>query len=802
MLAAALAVVAVVSAQTPGHDNNVWWGGLAHDSAQPTYRPDGEKASRADGVTLRVRSFQFDLTALFLEWWDGAQWHAVPAWFDADLPPDRDPPHGCQGVGFPCVIWVAAIPPDVDAVAYRFRAEDGTDTDWVGAAAAGTGHQVYDDAPDVAQSFQLASPGTGKRVHVRTGGGNQSLAWALAPCGTPGSFSSVTLGPDFGGWRSVDLPATPGVRVAFRVTTDGVVRETDRLGRPWTSTHDEVWLDQGLTYDVDPGSVVRRLVDSHTHPITGVPSGFSAEPLTTVLDRNAVALGLTSLFGYDDDIRGLVAARPYLFRGLVWARPTANAAARASDLDNVTVRLRDQGFLGIKLHPTSDGFPADAPFVDPYMELAAAYRVPVVIHTGPPFGSPVDDNATTTRVANLALRHPGVLVVMYHMDIAVCDRAPAIAQAQRSPNILVETSWSNARQSRMAMCSLGAHRVMFGTDAVTDGDIHYSKNAVLDANCQGYVSYLHVLSEMRGTSPYAALGDQELRAFERDTAITAFELSQRPFVPGPREACVLPPAALVEVPFPHPQSACTDFPGGPVDGGALRVDGAVTWDAAPPRDAALPVDAAPRPDAATARDAAIPPDAARPDAALARDAAVPADGSAPGDAASPRDAAPGLDRAPPPDAGVVTVDGSAPRDAATAVDAALPPDAAPRLDAAIPPDAAPLVDAAVPPDAAVVADAGAQPDGARRQDAGRTTCIPGCHSETERLLCPSGGGNPVILPCATGTVCRGGACVTAEDQEEPDSQTCACAATTSGDVEPAWLLALLLLAGWVRLRRR
>ncbi|MEW5853559.1 MAG: amidohydrolase family protein, partial [Myxococcota bacterium] len=539
------------------NDNNVEWNGVEHRVSSPVYRPDGERVDASDGVTLRVRSFQFDLNAVTLYYHNGANWQSTPARFDADYA-------DCDGesLGAPCVLWVAAIPPFSGATAYYFAVTDQADTDYLGADV-NNNAVMMEDAPDEAGSFQLAAPSGGKVIHVRAEGATQTLEVATAPCGIPGTFSAVTLGAAQDGWRTGTLNASPGERLAFKVSVDGQVRQVDRLGRPWTSTHDEVWLDRGLTYDVNPGSVLRPLVDSHTHPIaTAQDLGFFPDTVTNVLDGHGVLLGLTTLDASQDQVAGLVQSRPDRFRALAWGHPTADDFQRAADLGVVEALLRDDAFQGIKLHPVGDSFPADAAYVDPYLDLAEKYRVPVVIHTEEQSGASPADAASPARVATLALRHPGVLVVMFHMDIAACDRTNVIRHAQRAPNILVETSWSNARQVRLAMCSLGAHRVMFGTDATTDGDTHYDRgNNILNAACTDYnQGYTQVIGEMAGSSPYAALSVQELASWQRDTAVGAFDLSLRPFPPAAREQCASDAPAPSPQVFPYPQNACADFP--------------------------------------------------------------------------------------------------------------------------------------------------------------------------------------------------------------------------------------------------
>lgn len=157
LLTSALVTLLAVPAQpAPGNDNTVFFDGLLHDSASTAYVPNGTRMAITDDVVLRLRAYRFDLTAVTLEWWDGNTWAGAPMAFLMDVPcgPGFDPPYT------ECVLWDATVPGIARALAYRFAAQDGSDTNYVGAAAAGTASVVFNDGevPTVAQSFALPAP--------------------------------------------------------------------------------------------------------------------------------------------------------------------------------------------------------------------------------------------------------------------------------------------------------------------------------------------------------------------------------------------------------------------------------------------------------------------------------------------------------------------------------------------------------------------------------------------------------------------------------------------------------------------
>jgi hypothetical protein len=143
MCAALLAFLGSLPA-APANDDNVFWDGLFHDPTSAQYLQ-----TIPDGLTLTLRVFDGDLTAIRLEYFDGARWNSLPLRYDQDL-------DDCGGAGlsFPCDLWVteSAVPFSSGAQAYRFAAVDGADTQYVGV---GAPSRVFDDGvvPDVVDCF-------------------------------------------------------------------------------------------------------------------------------------------------------------------------------------------------------------------------------------------------------------------------------------------------------------------------------------------------------------------------------------------------------------------------------------------------------------------------------------------------------------------------------------------------------------------------------------------------------------------------------------------------------------------------
>ena len=161
---------------------------------------------------------------------------------------------------------------------------------------------------------------------------------------------------------------------------------------------------------------------------------------------------------------------PEQLRGLVWTRP----ADPEGSPQKVEPFLRDHGFVGVKLHPEMNQFPADSSCVDGYLALCEKYKVPAVFHCGAP-GS----EAGPEKIYAAARRHPAVAIVLYHMGF-FGPHQPAIAAAKealakKDADLYLETSQADPAAVLEAIAALGAERVLFGTDAVYYGQEHYEK---------------------------------------------------------------------------------------------------------------------------------------------------------------------------------------------------------------------------------------------------------------------------------------------------------------------------------------
>ncbi len=232
-----------------------------------------------------------------------------------------------------------------------------------------------------------------------------------------------------------------------------------------------------------------NIVDVHGHLGSFRGYDLSTETLMENIDRFGIKLVLVSnidgahLPGKTLDLDEVTANRitletvkkyPDRLRGLVWTRPTDPAGSP----QNVEPFLRDHGFVGVKLHPEMNQFPADSSCVDGYLELCEKYNVPAVFHCGA-----TGSTSGPERIYAAARRHPSVPVILYHMGF-LGPHQDAIAAVKgalhdKDANLYLETSQAEPDAVLQAFAAVGADRILFGTDATYYGGKHYEKYAAM-----------------------------------------------------------------------------------------------------------------------------------------------------------------------------------------------------------------------------------------------------------------------------------------------------------------------------------
>lgn len=228
-----------------------------------------------------------------------------------------------------------------------------------------------------------------------------------------------------------------------------------------------------------------QIIDAHAHIGSFRGYELSTENLLANLNRFGIRLALISnidgahLPGKTLDLDERTANQitletvrkyPDKLRGLAWARPTDPNGSPA----NLEPYLREHGFVGVKLHPDMNQFPADSACVDGYLALCAKYKVPAVFHS-----DVTGSNSGPEKIYAAAKRHPTVRVVLYHMGfLGPHNDAIAVvkeAWEKKDAQLYLETSQADPEAVLLAIKTVGAERVLFGTDATYYGKEHYER---------------------------------------------------------------------------------------------------------------------------------------------------------------------------------------------------------------------------------------------------------------------------------------------------------------------------------------
>ena len=119
-------------------------------------------------------------------------------------------------------------------------------------------------------------------------------------------------------------------------------------------------------------------------------------------------------------------------------------------------RCLERGARGIKLHPRAQSFAFADGVADGIFAVAEEARVPLLIHAGRGM-PPIADG-----LAELALRHPDVVLILAHAGIA--DQGILASRLAGHPGVLYDTSCFSAIDVLGLFERVPAERVVFGSD--------------------------------------------------------------------------------------------------------------------------------------------------------------------------------------------------------------------------------------------------------------------------------------------------------------------------------------------------
>ena len=207
------------------------------------------------------------------------------------------------------------------------------------------------------------------------------------------------------------------------------------------------------------------LVDAHTH--VGVERLFNIvmtqEELLREMDRNGIDIALVQpqagapdIMRNHEEIAELSQKHPGRIYGMASFSPVTDDEGEY--FERVRWAIEDLGFKGIKLHTNGHGVSPLNPYSQKIFEACLRFSVPAMVHTGA--GIP---QALPSLCIPIARKYPDLKLVLAHAGGGMFAQEAMIV-AQECENVYLETSWVSPPDVGAFIKTLGADRVMFGSD--------------------------------------------------------------------------------------------------------------------------------------------------------------------------------------------------------------------------------------------------------------------------------------------------------------------------------------------------
>lgn len=206
------------------------------------------------------------------------------------------------------------------------------------------------------------------------------------------------------------------------------------------------------------------IVDAHTHlgPCRVFDLDNSEEDLIASMNSHNVDVSLVQPYpGADSpkDVHNRIHALSKNHNGRIFGIASINPHQDKQDYFNELSRcVKELGFVGVKLHTIGHAVNPAGADGTMIFESAGQLGIPVMVHTGPgvPFAAP-------SSVASQLRNFPKVKVILAHAGHGIFS-GEAIAIAQTYSQVYLEPSWCAFYNIGGMVDTLGADRVMLGTD--------------------------------------------------------------------------------------------------------------------------------------------------------------------------------------------------------------------------------------------------------------------------------------------------------------------------------------------------
>lgn len=221
-----------------------------------------------------------------------------------------------------------------------------------------------------------------------------------------------------------------------------------------------------------------RIIDAHHHLGHGcVFDAWTAteQEIRAAQDRNGVTASiiqpwpgaLPSAREVHDRIAAFAADNPGRIFGMANVNPHFDREGAAAEIKRCVEEL---GFVAVKCHTSGHALNPNGADAQVIFETAVELGIPVMVHIAT-FGIPL---SAPGHLIPLAKRYPTLKIVAAHMGAATLS-GDVVWIAEEHPNIYLETSWAMGPDIEWAVRTLGANRVMMGTDHPTNVAVEITK---------------------------------------------------------------------------------------------------------------------------------------------------------------------------------------------------------------------------------------------------------------------------------------------------------------------------------------
>ena len=206
------------------------------------------------------------------------------------------------------------------------------------------------------------------------------------------------------------------------------------------------------------------IIEAHAH--IGTCTIFDLEvtedQLLATMDKNDVTAAVVQPFpGAPNPVQvhNRIAELAQKYPGRIYGLSSLSPHRDPGEYEREVIRcIRELGFLAVEIHTIGHAVNPLGKAADMVFRIALDLDIPVMIHTGSgvPFSLP-------SHIIPIAQRYPDVKVIMAHAGYALFS-PEAIIAAQLCPNIYLEPSWCTPGNIQGMVRTLGADRVLFGSD--------------------------------------------------------------------------------------------------------------------------------------------------------------------------------------------------------------------------------------------------------------------------------------------------------------------------------------------------